>query len=329
MRVDLIPLLRCPECSGELTLQGANLSGDRVETGALACARSHSYPIRNFIPRFVSGPNYADNFGFQWNTFRSTQLDSYSGHPISAERFWKATDWSPAQIAGQWVLDAGCGAGRFAEIALRAGAKVVALDYSNAIDACFENLRQHPNLYAVQGNIFALPFKPGSFPFVYSFGVLQSTPDVPGAFAALPPMVKNGGRMSVDFYERNWKSIFLPKYWLRPITKRLPQARLFALLQTWVPRLFPLSSALARIPVLGRYLSNFVPIANYTGILPLNRQQQLEWSLLDTFDWYGPAYDSPQTPRTLAKWSREAGLQKIEVMRAGHLVARGMVVHGS
>ena len=36
---------------------------------------------------------------------------------------------------GKWVLDAGCGMGRFAEIALKIGAQVVALDYSNAVDA--------------------------------------------------------------------------------------------------------------------------------------------------------------------------------------------------
>jgi hypothetical protein len=155
--------------------------------------------------------------------------------------------------------------------------------------------------------------------------VLQSTPDVPAAFAALPPVVSEGGRLSVDFYEKNWRSVLLPKYWFRPITKRVPQQQLFGLLERWVPRLFPVSCALLRVPVIGRMLANFVPIVNYTGILPLTRQQQLEWSLLDTFDWYGPAYDSPQTARTLARWSREAGMQQIEVKKAGHLVARGIV----
>ena len=34
-----------------------------------------------------------------------------------------ATGWNAADLAGKWVLDVGCGAGRFAEVALRAGAK--------------------------------------------------------------------------------------------------------------------------------------------------------------------------------------------------------------
>jgi len=69
----------------------------------------------------------------------------------------------------------------------------VALDYSSAVDACYANLKHHPNLHIVQGDIYALPFEPGNFQFVYSLGVLQHTPNVAAAFAALPPMLKGGG----------------------------------------------------------------------------------------------------------------------------------------
>lgn len=87
---------------------------------------------------------------------------------------------------------AGCGAGRFAEVALLAGAKVVALDYSSAVDVCYANLKHHPNLYVVQGDIFAIPFVPETFPFVYSLAVLQHTPDVAKAFFALTLLVSKG-----------------------------------------------------------------------------------------------------------------------------------------
>jgi len=185
MKSELLEKLRCPVSRLPL----------RVDDGELVSEDGrHRYPIRNGIPRFVPESNYADNFGMQWNHFSKTQLDSHSGHPISADRFWKATGWQPEQIKDHWVLDVGCGAGRFAEVALSAGAKVVALDYSSAVDAsCYANLQHHPNLHVVQGDIYALPFAPESFPFVYSLGVLQHTPDVAKAFAALPPMVAGGG----------------------------------------------------------------------------------------------------------------------------------------
>jgi ubiquinone/menaquinone biosynthesis C-methylase UbiE/uncharacterized protein YbaR (Trm112 family) len=329
VRRQILELLRCPHCAGRLALTEAHTVGERIESGSLACAGGHHFPVRNFIPRFVAAANYADSFGFQWNRFRRTQLDSFSGHPISADRFWKATGWTPQQIAGQWVLDVGCGAGRFAEVALVAGAQVVAIDYSSAIDACYANLSEHPNLHAVHGDIYALPLRKAGFPYVYSLGVLQHTPDVAAAFAALPPVVSDGGRLAVDFYEKSWKSRLLPKYWLRPITTRMSQQRLFALLEAWVPRLWSLSCALGRIPLAGCALQRLLPVVNYSGALPLTREQHLHWSLLDTFDWYAPAYDNPQSARTLDRWSQQAGLQQIEVTKAGHLVARGVVVHAA
>jgi len=194
MKYELLERLRCPKTGQRLTLETQEPIADAIENGWLVSVDGqHRYPIRNGIPRFVPEANYADNFGMQWNHFRQTQLDSHSGHPISANRFWNATGWRPEDIAGQWVLDAGCGAGRFAEVALDAGANMVALDYSSAVDACYANLKHHPNLHVVQGDIYALPFERASFPFVYSLGVLQHTPDVAKAFAALPPLVAGGG----------------------------------------------------------------------------------------------------------------------------------------
>lgn len=205
MKIELIEVLRCPKTKQRLTLEQPEYRNGEIYAGSLVAENGeYRYPIRDSIPRFVPETNYADSFGMQWNKFRQTQLDSYSGHPISADRFWKATGWRPEDMCGKWVLDAGCGAGRFAEIALHAGAKVIALDYSSAVDACFANLKHYENLHVVQGDIYALPFPNLLFPFVYSIGVLQHTPDVARAFASLPPMVGAEGRLCADFY---WKRI--------------------------------------------------------------------------------------------------------------------------
>jgi SAM-dependent methyltransferase len=329
MKTSLIPRLRCPVSGQPLhaqDAQGAPLASSAVELAdgwLVSKDGQHRHPVRGGIPRFVPASNYADNFGMQWNKFSRTQLDSHSGHPITAERFWAATGWKPADLKDCWLLDVGCGSGRFAEVALGAGANVVALDYSSAVDAAATNLRQHERLHVVQGDIYALPFASASFDAVYSLGVLQHTPDVERAFMALPKMVKPGGALVVDFYGKSWKSALLPKYWLRPITKRLPKTALFSLLEMLVPVMLPLSNALAAVPVLGRLLRRAVPVANYTGMLPLSKRQLREWALLDTFDWLSPAYDHPQTPQTVSRWLQSAGLQQTEVLHAGHLVGRG------
>lgn len=192
MNENLLERLCCPQTGQRLWLESAD-SVEGIEGWLVSQDGHNRYPIRNGIPRFVPETNYADNFGLQWNHFAKTQLDSHSGHPISADRFWKATGWNPNEMKDRWVLDVGCGSGRFAEIALSTGAQVVALDYSSAVDACWANLKHHPNLHVVQGDIYALPFVPESFDFVYSLGVLQHTPDVARAFAALPLMVAWGG----------------------------------------------------------------------------------------------------------------------------------------
>jgi len=304
----------------------ASVAAREFREGWLVSADGHHrYPVRSGIPRFVPLSNYADSFGFQWNHFAKTQLDSHTGHPISANRFWKATAWNPAALKDRWVLHVGCGSGRFSEIALGAGAHVVALDYSSAVDACWINLKHHPNLHVVQGNIYALPLKPESFDFVYSLGVLQHTPDVARAFAALPPMLTGGGHLCVDYYEHTWwKAPLHPRFWLRPVTTRIDKRRLFALCEAWVPTLLSISNTVDHVPMIGKVLRRMVPVASYKDVLPLSANQLQEWALLDTFDWLSPAHDNPQTAATVRCWLERAGLGKIEVLKSWHLVGRGV-----
>ena len=326
MRHELIQYLRCPQTGKRLDWEGATEGAndpELLEGWLVTQDGRYRYPVRNGIPRFVPDSNYADNFGMQWNHFAKTQLDSYSGHNISADRFWQATGWNSSAMKGKWVLDVGCGSGRFVEIALDSGAKVVALDYSSAVDSCLANLKHRPNLHVVQGDIYSLPFMVNSFQFVYSLGVLQHTPDVAKAFASLPPILDHGGRLCVDYYEKSFKSLFLPKYWLRPFTKGMPKLKLFSLLEVIVPILLPISRALGRIPAVGKLLKRVIPVANYDGLLPLSEKQLREWALLDTFDWLSPAYDNPQTKKSARLLMERAQMEEVEVLKAGHLVARG------
>ena len=315
MSARLLRLLRCPAC-------GASLSPEPA-AGHLACASCATvFPVIGGIPRFVPAENYAANFGFQWNRFRQTQLDSHSGAPISRNRFYRETGWSESQLAGKLVLDAGCGAGRFAEVALAAGATVVAVDYSTAVDACRANLPQE-NLHVVQADIYALPFARASVDYVYCLGVIQHTPDVERAVKSLVAPLKPGGELVVDAYQKHWKGWVHPRTWLRPITTRVDGRRLFDLVERTAPAMLRVSNAVRAIPAAGPVFSRLVPVANYTGILPLSSQQLEEWAVLDTYDWLAPRYDQPQTAATLHRWFTESGLTDVRVFKADHLTARG------
>ncbi len=222
-------------------------------------------------------------------------------------------------------MDVGCGAGRFAEIALEAGANVLAIDYSSAVDACYANLSHHSRLHVVQADIYIymLPLARNYFPFVYSLGVLQHTPAVKKAFMALPQFVSKNGKLCADFYWKRLRSILHSKYLFRPITKRLLQDLLFTSLKYLVPYMLTTSQILNRIPYIGKIVKRIIPVADYTGIYPLTCIQLKEWALLDTFDMLAPAYDKPLPDASIKQWFLESYFSEIEVFHRGHLVGRG------
>jgi SAM-dependent methyltransferase len=313
--VNTLEPFRCPACGNPLNASDGGHS--------LACAGCASvYPVVDGIPRFVPAENYAANFGFQWNRFRRTQLDSHTGRPISRDRFLRETGWSAERIGGRRVLDLGCGAGRFAEIALSLGATVFAVDYSSAVDACRANLPD-ARLHVVQADVYALPFAPETFDFVYSLGVIQHTPDVARTVRSLVRALKPGGEIVVDVYRKHWKGFLHPRIWLRPISTRMNAGRLFAMVERTAPAMLKVSNAVGALPVFGSQLRRLVPVANYAGQLPLSPAQLEEWAILDTYDWLAPRYDQPQTAHTLHRWFAEAGLTGVTVFQSEHLTARG------
>ncbi|MEX2281186.1 MAG: methyltransferase domain-containing protein [Gemmatimonadota bacterium] len=327
MKHSLLRILACPHCRGRLIPAKEQAAGADLVSGHLQCSGcSRHYPVENGIPRFVDPHNYADSFGFQWNVFSKTQLDSYSGVPISRGRLHATTGWDWSRMQGKKILDVGCGAGRFAEVALQSGAEVVGVDYSKAIDAAQSNLSGSPRFSAVQASIFELPFVPGSFDFVYCLGVLQHTPDPQQAFARLPEQAKNGGRIAVDVYPLLWTNLFWSKYWVRPFTKKMRSDRLLRLVQRAVPSLLQMSRRLAAIPLLGRKLKYLVPVVNYESVYALSEQQLQEWAVLDTFDMLSPEHDHPKSESTVRRWLAEASLADIEVFRTGHVIGRGTKV---
>jgi len=227
---------------------------------------------------------------------------------------------------GMRVLDVGCGSGRFAEVALSLGANVTAVDYSISIDACRANLGAHNRLEFVQGDIHSLPFKHEAFDRVYCFGVIMHTRDPNRAFRGLTSHVRAGGMLAVDSYEKSWKSITHPKYFLRPWTSRISAPTLFPIVEKTVPSLLRISRAFAAVPAVGRFLKRAVPVANYDGIYPLTERQLEEWAILDTFDWLSPTFDRPQNVREMRRCFEDAGFKNVEIIRPPrcHLTARGI-----
>src|SRR5262245_5898838 len=116
------PQFLCPEHGSALVDAGI----------ALRCQHEHSIPVEGGIPRFANSA-YAKHFGLQWTRYSRSQLDSYTGLPITEERLRRCLGerlWKTLSTAE--ILECGCGAGRFTEVLLDRGASVTSVDLSNA-----------------------------------------------------------------------------------------------------------------------------------------------------------------------------------------------------
>jgi SAM-dependent methyltransferase len=298
-----------------------NGSSESDDAGRLVCGQcTASFPIKNGIPRFVADERYAGSFGFQWNKFRKTQLDSHTGLALSSDRLYLVTQW-PRTMKDCVVLEAGSGAGRFTEVLLKTGAKVFSFDLSNAVDANAANNAHKGNLNLFQASIYDIPVREAIFDKVLCLGVLQHTPDPERSFDSLLRYVKPGGEIAVDVYARNLRSLLHWKYALRPITTRMRKDRLFRLVEAAVNVLLPTAIIMRKFG--GRWGARLIPILQYShwGLpLELNR----EWATLDTFDMYSPAHDHPRTLTEVRRWFESAGLEDIVVTYGPNgVIARG------
>lgn len=290
----------------------------RPEANALVSDRGDRFPVVRGIPRFTA-VEYADSFGEQWRRYRRVQLDSVTGRPHSRDRLLSGTGWG--DLTGERVLEVGCGAGRFTEVLLDLGAEVVAVDASEAIDACRETIGDHPRATLVQADLFRLPFEPGGFDRVFCYGVLQHTPDPRAAFAKLVDNVRPGGLVAADVYRRHGHRISFAKDLWRPLTTRLPRPLLRRVVEWYVPKWLPVDTKLRDVPRIGRFLVLAIPCANYTGALDLTGEQLRAWAILDTFDALSPRYDNPQTLGDVRAWCNE--LVDVDVRYGGN----GIVVN--
>jgi len=301
----------CPEChSANLRISAERLVAGEVQDGQILCSGCRkAYIVKNSVPRFVSQENYASSFGLQWTIHEKTQLDSQIGRHISRQRLFHVTGWSE-DLAGQCVLEAGSGAGRFTEILLQTGAQVFSFDYSAAVEANQRNNGASQRLRLFQGDLRKIPLPRGTFDKVLCLGVLQHTPSPAAAFECLCEMVRPDGELVVDVYRKDLRAMMQWKYALRPVTKRMNQATLYRLVSRVVPAFLPFARVLRKIA--GRVGARLLPIVEYSH-LGLSPDQNNQWATLDTFDMYAPAYDFPQTRDTLERWYRDAGFVNVTI----------------
>jgi SAM-dependent methyltransferase len=339
MHERLLKILACPQCRVPLRLESAEARAENIHAGSLRCVQCGAdYPIRGGIPRFVPGASYASTFSFEWKRWRRTQLDSDTRH-TSQSTFVASTGRRPSELRGELVLDAGCGPGRYMDILARAGAEVVGIDLSLAVEVAQENLGRRPNCHFLQADLLSPPFLPETFDSIFSIGVLHHTPDPRRSFLGLVDFLKPGGDLAIWVYPR-YRLAETFRYFpdrvnevlAHDVNFQIPAAR-----QRQVKRVAGLldgimetSSAFqrfftTRLPPRWLYLLCHLAIPlYYVYRIPLFYPLRLltkvamdadpEWRVLDTFDWYSPQYQRKHTYSEVREWFARAGLAEITTL---------------
>src|SRR5512138_1688876 len=108
MRPEHLVGLVSPQTGGGMRIEAIESQAqDEIKEGTLIDSSGrHRVPIRDFIARFAAGGSYADSFGAQWNRYRAVQIDGENKLNLSAERFYRWTGWTRAELRGLRILEA-------------------------------------------------------------------------------------------------------------------------------------------------------------------------------------------------------------------------------
>jgi SAM-dependent methyltransferase len=309
------PALACPKC--ELPLD--------EHTDRLICSSGHLFPIIEGIPRFVPGTTYADHFGEQWKRYRLTQLDSYTGVPISRDRLRRCFGgalWN--NLTGLDVLECGCGAGRFTEVLLDQGARVTSIDLSQAVDANVVNFPIGEMHRVAQADIVALPFEKQRFDVVACIGVIQHTPSPELTIQSLYDQVRPGGRLIIDHYtyEVSWYTKSAPIF--RAILKRLPTDVSMRFTERMVNLVLSVHKRVSASRARSLVFRVSPVLTHYQTYPQLNDELQRQWALLDTHDSLTDYFKHFRTRSQLRRLLESMGLDEIWCEYGGNGVeARG------
>ena len=288
------------------------------------CIEGCAFEVIKGIPRFTNS-QYAEAFGFQWNRFRKTQLDSFTGSAITRNRLIEACGMEVWNFLGTAkVLEVGCGAGRFTEVLLDTGAIVNSVDLSLAVEANVQNFPVSNKHTVLQADLARLPFNDRSFDVVFCLGVIQHTPNPEETILHLSNQVKEGGWLVIDHYDKSISWYFRTACLVRLVLKRLQPAVALSLIEGTYRITKPLFR-ISKNRIYRKVLNILIPVVYFENELPdLKAEMRDEWSILDTFDGLTDWHKHRRGPEQIMKTLLSAGLTNIVCFRGGNgIVARG------
>lgn len=354
----VVPLLACPVCWDDLVFHEMEGGPDGVlEHVGVACLER--YPVIQGIPRLLVGasrsrlarahgawfsehPSLADlrrawgaeagtrgvveDFDFEWSQFRAT--DTVDVTNVYEQYFDQVAPDDLARTGT--ILDAGCGAGRWAYQVASRGPRVIAMDLGLSIEVAAANTVALERVACVQGDLLHLPLRDGSVDAAYCLGVLHHVEDPAPAMRHIARVVRPGGWILIYLYyaldQRGpaFRALFRAVDLARGGTSRLPRPLLMAvafLIASFV--YWPLARVSRGLAAVGfRRLAALLPLSFYS-------RKSLRFMLNDSVDRFGTRLERRYTRRGIADLMEAAGLSDVRVAATPpywHATAR---VHGT
>ena len=306
MKDDLLQYLACPACQEALSPSDHRLTC--VRCGA-------TYPVREGIPRFplAGEPRRV--------TERTRRIYTFTWRRVGqreVEQSWEKDSYHYDALLpdglrggkGTVGLDAGCGGGADLLQTAQRGATLIGVDLSDGVETAARVTHHLANVHVVQADIHSLPFRAGSFDFIYSFGVLHHLPDPARGFERLAKLLKPGAPLVTylyeDFSDRSAaeRAVLALLRGVRTVTSRLPSSLLLAFCWMGVPCIWLCCSVPARL--LQR------PFPRLAGRIPF--RHTLRWPVIasDLFDRFAVPIEWRYNRQTIIELYHRAGLERIE-----------------
>jgi SAM-dependent methyltransferase len=291
---------------------------------SLVSPSGRRFPVVRGIPRFVESRDRgqaqtADSFGYKWT--RQPAWGARESDDVIWGMWRGMFGFGPETLrelmTGKTVLDAGCGSG----VALRLFAPwpeaIAAVDISEAIDACQQQLSGRGPITFVQADLNELPFPDASFDVVWSSGVLHHTPDTFAALRAVARHARVGGRVAFYVYVKKAPIREFVDDHIRGEISGLPPE------QAWrrMEALTALGRSLAAITQPLVIDADVPELEIKAGTYDLQRftyynlfkcfwndSLSFDENVNVNFDWYHPAYAHRQTPEQVRGWLSELHL---------------------
>jgi SAM-dependent methyltransferase/uncharacterized protein YbaR (Trm112 family) len=350
-------LLRCPVCARSLAYDALTAEQGLLKHETGDCIEQ--FPVIDGIPRMLLGDARAqlllthsawfadhavselterwraeasDNaviaaFDDEWKRFPAV------GTEDQAEVFALYFDLVPRRLFGadQTVLDAGCGAGRWAFEVAKRGPRVIAIDLGNSIEVARANTPTD-RVACLQADLGTQPLAPGAVDWAYSLGVLHHTTEPGRGLGNIVEAVKPGGLVLLYLYyaldNRGalTKGVFRAVDFTRRVVSRQPRpvvrtfAAMVATLVYW-----PLARAAALVERAGAStMASRLPLSFY-------RHRSFLTMRNDSLDRFGTRLEKRYTREQMNELMRAAGLIDVSLANSApfwHGIASKPLGHG-